>query len=98
MTGTGGAWLVEQLLEMDLPVEAADKAGWTPLMWAAAWGQTGCIDRLLEAGALPSATDREGRMPLHWAAERGWPEAVALLVSAMAKVGIDCHMLVRRTV
>jgi palmitoyltransferase len=63
-------------------------------MWAAAGGHASCIELLLKAGASPSVTDKQGRLPLHWAAERGRAQAAAVLVTAMAKHGVDCHLLV----
>lgn len=93
--GTGDQVLVERLLEVGVPMGAADAAGWTPLSWAAGSGHADCVSRLLEAGAGVGAKDSQGRLPLHWAAERGWAQVVALLVPAMLQGGLDLHAPVR---
>ncbi len=93
--GTGDQVLVERLLELGVPMGAADGAGWTPLAWAAGSGHADCVTRLLEAGAGVGVIDKQGRLPLHWAAERGWAQVVALLVPAMLQGGLDLHDPVR---
>lgn len=49
------------------------------------------VTKLLEAGARVNLTDRIGRSVLHLAAEHGHADAVAILVSAMAKQQLDLH-------
>ena len=93
--GTGDQALVERLLELGVPMGAADAAGWAPLAWAAGSGHADCVARLLEAGAGVGARDAQDRLPLHWAAERGWAQVVALLVPAMLQAGLDLHVPVR---
>lgn len=52
---------------------------WTPLLWAARYGDLMIAELLLEKGADIEATDKNGYTPLSWAAQRGY-EAIARLL------------------
>jgi ankyrin repeat protein len=54
--------LVEHGAEVDRPAPTADD--WTPLMFAAGFGQHRVIELLLERGADPSRTDKNGQKAL----------------------------------
>jgi ankyrin repeat protein len=65
---------------------AADRAGWTPLVWAAVGSSSvrhknlKLTAALLDAGADVNFADRDGMTPLMWAANRGADRLVKLLL------------------
>jgi hypothetical protein len=63
-----------------------DRAGRTPLHYAAVDGAIADAARLIGAGADPNAQDDEGWTPLHFAAQSGSPDIVRALIAAGAKV------------
>ncbi len=62
-----------------------DQAGWTPLVWAAALGQTAPAALLLDAGADANAVAKNGCTALHAAAEAGRTQTITLLLSRGAR-------------
>jgi len=68
-------------------VNATDKSGWTPLLYACT-GDTGIIKALVAAGADVNlgSKDRYHLSPLVRAADRGRPDAVATLIALKADV------------
>ncbi|KAJ6051209.1 hypothetical protein N7499_010572 [Penicillium canescens] len=68
------------LLEQGADPDSTDKAGRTPLSWAAQKGNEPMIQLLLENGADPNLGDNDGRTPLAWAAEREREETVKILL------------------
>ena len=52
-------------------VDARDKFGRTPLMFAALADFAECAEALLKHGARPQLRDRSGRTAMHWAAHHG---------------------------
>lgn len=76
---------VRGLLEHGAKVDAADKVGRTPLMFAAAEGQADVARELLRHGARWGAVDREGRSALQIAREAGHQEMVQVLTETGAR-------------
>jgi ankyrin repeat protein len=72
---------VQRLLASGTPVDAPDKEGWTPLMWAQAGEQAGVMELLLTRGAEVNAQDRSGHTALHQAALAGRVIAVKVLLA-----------------
>ena len=65
---------LEECLENNIPVNAKDQAGNTPLHWAAHSGNVGCLLKLIEkCGDILafSTKNRLGDTPLHMAACKG---------------------------
>lgn len=63
-----------------------DRAGRSPLHYAAASNDISATTALLEAGADPSAPDRQGLTPLHFAAQEGSVTVAQLLLQQHAQV------------
>ena len=61
-----------------------DRAGRTPLHYAAAEGDIAFVRELLRDGADPAVPDKAGFTPLHFAAQGQHAEVVAILVQAGA--------------
>ena len=78
--------IVRLLLDKGAKVNAADKKGRTPLMTAAADGDTDSMQLLLDRQADCHASDAYGRTALHDAVYCGVPEAVSLLIARGADV------------
>ena len=83
---------IRDLIAAGARLEARDRNGRTPLLWAAMQGYSvgldvrdGVVKALLEAGADVSTRDALGRTPLHYAAEQGYDEIVSALLAAGAR-------------
>lgn len=63
-----------------------DRAGRTPLHYAALDNDVALLRRLLAEGANVNARDRQGFTPLHFACQQGAAEAVRALIEAGALV------------
>ncbi|RYP58651.1 hypothetical protein DL770_010383 [Monosporascus sp. CRB-9-2] len=63
-----------------LDLNLQDSQRWTPLRWAAAYGQTKIVEVLLAKGADVDAQDKDGWAALCWAAWRGHTRIVKQLV------------------
>ena len=68
------------------PRAGVDRAGRTPLHYAAVDGATAEAVRLLAVGADPAAADDNGWTPLHFAAQAGSCDIVRALIAAGATV------------
>jgi ankyrin repeat protein len=71
-------FLLSSARRVDLKLE--DPQRWTPLRWAAAYGQMRIVEMLLESGAEIDAQDKDGWTALRWAAQRGHKRIVELLI------------------
>jgi ankyrin repeat protein len=65
-----------------------DRAGRTPLHYAAADGAVAEVIRLLASGADPNARDDNDWSPLHFAAQAGSPDVTRALIAAGASVDL----------
>ena len=70
------------------PRTGVDRAGRTPLHYAAAGGAIAEVIRLVEAGANSSAQDDDGWSPLHFAAQAGSAAITRILIAAGATVDL----------
>nr|HOP41646.1 ankyrin repeat domain-containing protein [Geobacteraceae bacterium] len=68
------------LLENGCTVDARDRDGHTPLMFASNYGCNECITCLVEYGADPNAKTLCGNTALTYAETNDHPETLALLV------------------
>ncbi|XP_062411572.1 DNA-binding protein RFXANK [Sardina pilchardus] len=66
-------------------LNTTDRRGYTPLMWAAAFGEIDMVKSLLEKGADPKVLARERESALTLASSRGYADIVTLLL----KKGVD---------
>ena len=65
------------LLKKGADANAADEAGWTPLMLAVRGGKLPAVEALLAAGADAAAQNQQGATALHLAAINGKPDVCA---------------------
>src|SRR5688572_23513672 len=77
---------VRDLLARGASVDAADRRGLTPLMWAAASGHTEIVRQLLESGAAVDRRAGDGSTALMLASANGFTEIVRALVLRGADV------------
>ncbi|CAI7623075.1 unnamed protein product [Penicillium pancosmium] len=79
--------LVNLLLSTEtVDLNPQDTQGWTPLRWAAAYGQLNIVEMLLRAGAEVDARDKDGWTALRWAAHQGHKTIVKLLIRHEASI------------
>ena len=72
--------VVTLLLDNGAEINAADKDGWTALMWASWSGMPEVVNTLLARGASVGNADRQGNTALTISAQRGNPAIVKALV------------------
>jgi hypothetical protein len=77
---------VRDLLSRRAPVDAADRRGLTPLMWAAAGGHPEVVRQLLDSGAAVDRRASDGSTALTIAAANGFIDIVRALVLKGADV------------
>jgi len=78
---------VRSSLSKGTKVDVRDKAGHTPLFYAASAGQMHVVDFLISEGADVNAKDnRGGETPLFYAGDAGWKNVVELLVDKGADI------------
>ena len=75
---------VQAELDAGPDVMARDKAGRTPLHWAAQYGTHANVQVLLAAGADVMARNQGGATPLHWDASSDTPATIQPLLDAGA--------------
>jgi len=77
---------VKELIAAGAPVDAVDRRGFTPLMWAAAGGQIEMVRLLLEAGAAADRRASDGTSALMLASANGFADVVRALIARGANV------------
>jgi ankyrin repeat protein len=82
----GNTKTMKALIAAGANVNAADRSGNTPLIWAARAGQTEAVKVLLAAGADVNLKNLAGLTPLMDAARRGYSETSKLLLKKGADV------------
>jgi Ankyrin repeats (many copies) len=81
---TGNLARVRELCDWRADVEAADRTGYTPLIWASLRGHLDVVRELLARGAVVNATVDSGWTPLIYASYYGIVEVVRALLAAGA--------------
>jgi len=88
VTHSSNYWALLYLLcRPKMAIDEPDRAGHTPLHWAAYQRDDVSMRILLKLGADSNAVDHEGRTPLHWAAFTGSKRCITQLLEA----GADIH-------
>jgi ankyrin repeat protein len=87
-----------ELLSSGAAVDAADRRGLTPLMWAAASGSMDLVRQLVESGAAVDRRANDGTTALMLASANGYTEIVRALVLkgadvAAARAGVKARQL-----
>jgi ankyrin repeat protein len=87
-----------ELLSKGAAVDAADRRGLTPLMWAAAGGHTEVVRQLLDSGAAVGRRAADGTTALMVASGNGFTEIVRTLILkgadvAAARGGVNARQL-----
>lgn len=72
--------IATNLIDTGIPVDQRDDSGWTPLVWASAYGKRNLAQLLLDKGADITARTQSGWTALHWASAYGCVELAALLI------------------
>ncbi len=78
---------IQDILDVGCPINYGDHNGWTPLHFAAHYGNLRMAEFLISKGADIHARDEFGWTPLHWGTRAGHLEIVKFLVS----VGSDVY-------
>lgn len=85
-TSAGRGEISTEDIQREKCIDLQDENGYTPLHWAAAFGQFNAVLLLLNKGANIDAVGRFDETPLHLAADGGHHEVVRLLVGHGANV------------
>jgi ankyrin repeat protein len=80
---------VKQLLADGVDVDAKNKLGWTPLLWAVGDGHKEIVELLIANGADVNAKRSDGGTSLGWAIGRGYTEIADLLRKHGGKTGAE---------
>jgi len=79
--GSGDVDAVKKLLASGSKINAKDKSGKTPLLWAVRSQKHEIVSLLLARGANPNLADNSDLTPLFWAVRSRRPEIVNVLLS-----------------
>jgi hypothetical protein len=82
--GNGDVEKVKMVLGFGVDVNAKDKDGWTPLMWAAVKGHENCVSALISGGASVNAKSSDGWTALLLSAKKGHVACARTLIGAGA--------------
>jgi ankyrin repeat protein len=82
--------LVNDLIALGANLDWQDEFGWTALIKAVRFGESGIVQMLIGAGADVNLQDDDrGMAPLHWAASDGLEEFARMLIGAGADVNMQ---------
>ena len=84
--GSGDLDAVKYHLANGIKVNAQDKTGKTPLLWAVRSQKHAVASHLLARGANPNLADRSNVPPLFWAVRQRRPELVSQLLDRGADI------------
>ncbi|XP_008271084.3 26S proteasome non-ATPase regulatory subunit 10 isoform X2 [Oryctolagus cuniculus] len=87
----GHTEIVEFLLQLGVPVNDKDDAGWSPLHIAASAGRDEIVKALLGKGAQVNAVNQNGCTPLHYAASKNRHEIAVMLLEGGANPDAKDH-------
>ncbi|CAL8089972.1 unnamed protein product [Orchesella dallaii] len=76
-----GLVILRKLIHHGCPIDARDKDGRQPLLWASSAGSSDGILSLVNAGARVDAEDKDGLTALHCAASRGHTDCLETLIA-----------------
>lgn len=82
----------EAVEELEIPVDVRDRAGWSPLMWAAYGQRPTQLKALLKAGADPNLKSPRGLTPLYLAAGSPRLKNSAAAVEVLLEAGADPNL------
>jgi len=81
---------VRALIELGADVNARDRSGYAPLMWA---GSSAATKALVDAGAHVDARDRQGHTPLMWVISKSnVPADAAAIATTLIDAGADLEL------
>jgi hypothetical protein len=86
---TSLSMMLERAQADQVDLDAPDRLGRTPLVYAAERGHTAVVESLIEAGACVRTRDHMGATPLHWAALRGHGDIISLLLNNGAQADAE---------
>ncbi|KAK4032231.1 ankyrin repeat and SOCS box protein-like protein [Parachaetomium inaequale] len=86
---TSLSMMLERAKADKVDIDAPDRLGRTPLVYAAERGRAAVVESLIEAGACVQTRDYMGATPLHWAALRGHKDIMALLLNNGAQADAE---------
>uniref|UniRef100_A0A2K5EYW5 Uncharacterized protein n=1 Tax=Aotus nancymaae TaxID=37293 RepID=A0A2K5EYW5_AOTNA len=87
----GHTEIVEFLLQLGVPVNDKDHAGWSPLHIADSAGRDEIVKALLGKGAQVNAVDQNGCTLLHYAASKNRHEITVMLLEGGANPDAKDH-------
>lgn len=90
--GLATSGLEEQLMISTAEINAPDRVGRTPMLWASRRGDTSAVSTLLRYHADPTILDFRLETPLHVAAYCGHPSVISLLIKQSVNINAkNCY-------